>query len=149
MVFPSVRRETTRRRVFLRNRFGTKRQNLLYLPELGGFAILGPIRPMRGLHFRLAVTGTAFLILALPTSVFAQTSDGVPSPPVEGAIETPAPAPDPFASLDPADRPIAEKMRDRLAGKGDRIFADQKQRTAVESFYQNRSFAPLWLEKGV
>jgi murein L,D-transpeptidase YcbB/YkuD len=58
-------------------------------------------------------------------------------------------APDPMAALDPADRPIAEKMRDLLAGKTDKIFATKKERSAVETFYQNRNFAPLWLDKGI
>ncbi|HEY6259758.1 MAG TPA: L,D-transpeptidase family protein [Xanthobacteraceae bacterium] len=58
-------------------------------------------------------------------------------------------APDPFAALDPADRPIAEKIRDLLAARTDKIFASKKEHGAVETFYQNRSFAPLWLAKGI
>jgi murein L,D-transpeptidase YcbB/YkuD len=58
-------------------------------------------------------------------------------------------APDPLAALDPADRPIAEKMRDLLAAKVDKIFANKKERAAVDAFYQARTLAPLWLEKGV
>jgi murein L,D-transpeptidase YcbB/YkuD len=58
-------------------------------------------------------------------------------------------APDPFAALDPADRPIAEKIRDLLAAKTDKIFSSKKEHAAVETFYQNRNMAPLWLEKGV
>jgi murein L,D-transpeptidase YcbB/YkuD len=71
-------------------------------------------------------------------------------PTTESASVTPAvdaPPPDPLASLDPADRPIAEKMRDLLA-KADRIFANRKERMAVEAFYQNRNLAPLWIDKG-
>ncbi len=51
-------------------------------------------------------------------------------------------APDPLASLDPADRPIAEKIRDLLAAKTDKIFANKKEHAAVETFYQNRNLAP-------
>jgi murein L,D-transpeptidase YcbB/YkuD len=58
-------------------------------------------------------------------------------------------APDPMAALDPADRPVAEKIRDLLATKADKIFAGKKERAAVEAFYQNRNLAPLWLDKGV
>ncbi len=58
-------------------------------------------------------------------------------------------APDPLASLDPADRAVAEKIRDLLAAKTDKIFASKKERTAVDAFYQNRNLAPLWLDKGV
>jgi L,D-transpeptidase YcbB len=57
--------------------------------------------------------------------------------------------PDPLASLDPADRAVAEKIRDLLAAKSDAIFASKSERKAVEAFYQSRSLAPLWLDKGV
>src|SRR5262245_59997401 len=56
---------------------------------------------------------------------------------------------DPLASLDPADRVIAEKMRDLLAATSDKIFASKKERAAAEAFYQNRNFLPLWLDKGI
>jgi murein L,D-transpeptidase YcbB/YkuD len=56
---------------------------------------------------------------------------------------------DPLAALDPADRAVAEKIRDLLASKGERIFTNKKERSAVEAFYQNRNLAPLWLDKGV
>jgi L,D-transpeptidase YcbB len=60
-----------------------------------------------------------------------------------------APAPDPLAMLDPADRAVAEKIRDLLAAKTDKIFAGKRERAAAESFYQARHLAPLWLDKGV
>jgi L,D-transpeptidase YcbB len=88
-----------------------------------------------------------------PVKAEAAPAAVTPSP----AAATPAPAaaasetvsPDPFAALDPADRPIAEKIRDLLAAKIDKIFASKKEHAAVEAFYQNRNLAPLWLEKGV
>ena len=58
-------------------------------------------------------------------------------------------APDPFAALDPADRPIAEKVRDLLAAKVDKTFPNKKERAAVDAFYQARTMAPLWFDKGV
>jgi murein L,D-transpeptidase YcbB/YkuD len=57
--------------------------------------------------------------------------------------------PDPMASLDPADRAVAEKIRDFFAGTSDRIFANKKERAAAEAFYQSRSYAPLWLDRGI
>ena len=57
--------------------------------------------------------------------------------------------PDPLASLDPADRAIAERIRDLLAMKPNRFFADEKEYAAVEAFYQKRNLAPLWLDRGV
>jgi murein L,D-transpeptidase YcbB/YkuD len=72
-----------------------------------------------------------------------------PATPAVAAEPAAAPAPDPLASLDPADRPVAEKIRDLFAAKADKIFANKKEHTAVEAFYQNRNLAPLWLDKGV
>src|SRR5262249_37401282 len=47
------------------------------------------------------------------------------------------------------DRPIAEKIRDLLAAKNDKLFAGKKERGAIEAFYQSRNLAPLWLDKGI
>src|SRR5215472_8905182 len=60
-----------------------------------------------------------------------------------------AAAPDPLAALDPADRTVAEKIRDLLAAKNTTIFASKREHAAVEAFYQNRHLAPLWFDKGV
>ena len=60
-----------------------------------------------------------------------------------------AAAPDPLASLSPADRAVAEKIRDLLATKADRIFTNKKERAAAEAFYQNCNLKPLWLDEGV
>jgi L,D-transpeptidase YcbB len=66
------------------------------------------------------------------------------------AAEQPAPPPDPMAAFDPADRAVAEKIRDLFADKAaDKIFVAKKERNAAEAFYQTRNFAPLWLDKGV
>jgi murein L,D-transpeptidase YcbB/YkuD len=81
-----------------------------------------------------------------PAVAPAISNDASPTP---AAATEPAAPPDPLAALDPADRPIAEKIRDLLASKGDKLFADKKERAAVEAFYQNRNLAPLWLDKGV
>ena len=70
-----------------------------------------------------------------------------PSAPAETAATPPAEAVDPLASLDPADRPLAEKLRDLLP-KADRTFANRKERLAVEAFYQKRNYAPVWFERG-
>jgi murein L,D-transpeptidase YcbB/YkuD len=85
---------------------------------------------------------TAILANELPT-VFGGT---LPEPAIaaEQTVE-----PDPPASLDPADRAIAEKIRDLLATKLDRFFVSKKERAAALAFYQDRNLAPLWLDKGV
>jgi murein L,D-transpeptidase YcbB/YkuD len=74
----------------------------------------------------------------------AATIDATPAKPTSPAV-----VPDPMASLDPADRVVAEKIRDLFAAKSDAIFASKSERMAVESFYQTRTFAPLWLDRGV
>ena len=85
--------------------------------------------------------------IAAPASDLPVVSNGA-APAAATALEQAA-APDPLASLDPADRAIAEKIRDLLATKPDRFFASRKERAAAEAFYQNRNHAPLWLENGV
>ncbi len=73
-----------------------------------------------------------------------------PAAPASPATATQqSPAPDPLAALDPADRPVAEKARDLLGTKADSLFPGKTERAAVQTFYQGRSFAPLWLDKGV
>ena len=57
--------------------------------------------------------------------------------------------PDPLASLSPADRAVAEKIRDLLATRSEKIFSNKKERAAAEAFYQNRNLKPLWLDEGV
>jgi murein L,D-transpeptidase YcbB/YkuD len=90
-----------------------------------------------------------------PTAAAPAAAPAASTGSIEGAQPQTASAPatetvkpDPLASLDPADRPIAEKIRDVLAAKTDKIFASKKERAAVEAFYQNRNLAPLWLDKG-
>jgi len=95
---------------------------------------------------------------AVPSTAPAATSETA-TPPNDAAVPAPttspaaasdqAAAPDPLAALDPADRAVAEKIRDLLAAKTDTIFADKRERAAVEAFYQARHLAPLWLDKGV
>jgi murein L,D-transpeptidase YcbB/YkuD len=78
------------------------------------------------------------------------TLNAAPAAPASPAAATEqSAAPDPLASLDPADRVVAEKIRDLLSTKAESIFVSKAERTAVQSFYQGRSFAPLWLDKGV
>src|SRR5262245_17014908 len=80
----------------------------------------------------------------------AATIDATPAKPTgpDSATEQSV-VPDALASLDPADRVVAEKIRDLLAAKSDAIFASKNERMAAESFYQSRTLAPLWLDRGV
>jgi len=88
---------------------------------------------------------------AAPSEAPAAAKDAAaPATPANPAVATEqTAAPDPMASLDPADRVVAEKIRDLLATKGDKLFAGKKERSAAETFYQNRNYAPIWLDKGI
>jgi murein L,D-transpeptidase YcbB/YkuD len=85
-----------------------------------------------------------------PGEAPAAKDAAAPATPANPAVATEqTAAPDPMASLDPADRVVAEKIRDLLATKGDKLFAGKKERSAAETFYQNRNYAPIWLDKGI
>src|SRR5262245_46520021 len=93
-----------------------------------------------------AVAGAAGLSAA-PVAPRAETSETAPAAKAAIASEQTA-APDPLAALDPADRAVADKIRDLLSAKSDKLFANKRERAAVETFYQARHLAPLWLDKG-
>src|SRR5262249_42884789 len=71
------------------------------------------------------------------------------APPAPAAVTEEIAAADPLVSLDPADRVVAEKIRDMLAATPDGIFASKNEKAAVEKFYQGRNLAPFWLDKGI
>jgi L,D-transpeptidase YcbB len=142
----------------------------LVLAATGAQAAGPPRRPAQPVNVAptqpAAPTATAAAEPNVPAALSAATTPDEATPPAPAKVEaspaapqpeTAAPAPqpeaaapaDPLASLDPADRPIAEKIRDLLAAKVDKIFATKKEHAAVETFYQNRNLAPLWIEKGV
>jgi murein L,D-transpeptidase YcbB/YkuD len=111
----------------------------------------------------LAGTALALILAAIPAGSLAQNADKTAplpaaSPAEQQAIEAPSANPtlaqpavavDPIASLDPADRPVAEKIRDLFSATSDRIFTNKKERAAAEAFYQSRNYAPLWLDNGI
>lgn len=45
-----------------------------------------------------------------------------------------------------ADQPVADKLRDLIASKGTKYFDRKAERIAVESFYKDRNYAPVWSE---
>jgi len=93
-------------------------------------------------------------------SVTPKASDVVTAAPAAAVPLTPepsaaAPAAPPAAPLKeiaatpptPAD-PVAEKLRELLAGKADRLLERKNERKPIEAFYAARNFAPLWSENG-
>ena len=110
----------------------------------------------------LAGTALALILAAIPAGSLAQNADKAAPLPAAAAEQQATEAPvanptlaeptvaiDPLASLDPADRPFAEKIRDFFAASSDRIFTNKKERAAAEAFYQSRNYAPVWLDKGI
>jgi murein L,D-transpeptidase YcbB/YkuD len=87
--------------------------------------------------------------LALPTPPGGATPAAEPSPP---AVAAPAPAgkelPALATELSEVDKPVAEKLRDLVTGKFDRLVDRKRERAAVEAFYTKRGFAPLWVANG-
>src|SRR6185295_5371011 len=51
-------------------------------------------------------------------------------------------------SLSTTDAAIAEKIRDLLATKSTKYQDRKKERDALEAFYRDRGFAPLWIDNG-
>ena len=110
---------------------------------------------------QVADTPTNGKVAAAFTERYPAEQNPAQSPVVElrGATDQPvsspsAPAaandsvPDALAALDPADRAVAQKVRDLLAAEGEKLFVNEKERAAVEAFYEGRNLAPLWLDKG-
>jgi murein L,D-transpeptidase YcbB/YkuD len=52
------------------------------------------------------------------------------------------------ATLDVADRGVADKLRELLATRAERIFDRKEDRQAAEAFYRDRGFEPLWIKNG-
>jgi murein L,D-transpeptidase YcbB/YkuD len=82
----------------------------------------------------------------LPPDTAGPSPKAAPSP---AAKEAPKDTAKPIAAgLAAEDVPVAEKLRDLLGGKIERMFEHKNERTAVAAFYSGRGFAPLWIEGG-
>ena len=77
--------------------------------------------------------------------------DVAAKPPVLSVPATVPPAAEPAkpaSNIAAADQPIAEKIKDALTARASRIFDRKDERTAAETFYKERGYAPLWIENG-
>jgi L,D-transpeptidase YcbB len=73
-----------------------------------------------------------------------------PASPSPATASTP-PAAEPAKAASnvlPADQPIADRLKDMLAGKSLRYFDRKGERAVVEKFYGGRDYAPLWTQSG-
>jgi murein L,D-transpeptidase YcbB/YkuD len=73
--------------------------------------------------------------------------------PPAAATATPAaePANEPVkaaSNVAPADRPVADKLREMLSAKTSKYFDRKGERATVEKFYTAREYAPLWTQGG-
>jgi len=136
---------------------GTALALILAAVPLGGLALDGGNKmapapaaasPAEQASTEASAPNPAVTETAATTEPTAATTEPAAATELTVTAEQAAP-PDPMASLDPADRAVAEKIRDFFAGTSDRIFANKKERAAAEAFYQSRSYAPLWLDQGV
>ena len=110
-------------------------------------ANFGEKRGVSGLRCDHMLAGAVLaLLLGAPLCARAQEAQQTAVAIVSSQESTAA---DPLASLDPADRVVAERIRELLAAKPSRIFASDNELAAIQAFYQSRNLAPLWLDKGV
>ncbi|MBX3401735.1 MAG: L,D-transpeptidase family protein [Gemmataceae bacterium] len=105
--------------------------------------------------------------VATPSGLEAPQAAPAPQAPAPAAVPAPAPAPAayvpseetrkltgrklvdaPLAELAATDAAIAAKIRELIATKGERLFTIKEERDAVEVFYRDRGFQPLWTENG-
>ena len=85
--------------------------------------------------------------LAAPAPAATVSAPAASETPAAAGAKEPA-KPTIAVDLSPADQAVAEKLRELLAGKGDRILDRKKERAAVEAFYAGRGYAPLWITDG-
>jgi murein L,D-transpeptidase YcbB/YkuD len=94
---------------------------------------------------------------AAPAKVETATAPATPAPVAAPPASTPVPAAATAPSGEPAkaapavaaaDQPVAERLRDLIATKGARYFDRKTERAAVEAFYKERNYAPVWSEGG-
>jgi murein L,D-transpeptidase YcbB/YkuD len=87
--------------------------------------------------------------LDLSTPAAAPAAAPVATAPAATAAPTAAPAYQTAAgpALGALDQQIADKLREYLTGKADRII-EKKSKQAVDAFYAARNYAPLWLDNG-
>jgi murein L,D-transpeptidase YcbB/YkuD len=51
-------------------------------------------------------------------------------------------------AVNPADQPIADRLREQVTGKLAKMFDRKNEKTAVEAFYSGRNYAPAWIQNG-
>jgi murein L,D-transpeptidase YcbB/YkuD len=96
------------------------------------------------------IGGPATANVAPKTDVAPASASPAAAPvPAAPAAAAPATAPADVATAPPVPMdPVAEKLREVLAGKLDRLIERKNERKPIEAFYTARNYAPLWSENG-
>ncbi|MFO1111860.1 MAG: L,D-transpeptidase family protein [Bradyrhizobium sp.] len=77
-----------------------------------------------------------------------ETATTTPAAPAPAAAAAPASEPVKVSTVPAADQPVADRLREQLAGKSLRYFDRKGERQAVEKFYSARDYAPVWTTAG-
>lgn len=103
-------------------------------------ADIGPISPSPA----PAVT----VVPSAPDAPAATTAESKPAEtPAAATASEPAKA-QATTTLSTADQPIADKIKELLTAKAGKYLGRKNERAAVEAFYRDRSYAPLWIDNG-
>jgi murein L,D-transpeptidase YcbB/YkuD len=81
----------------------------------------------------------------------SKPAEAKPAEPATPAVTNSVPdsAAPKYVTASVGDAALVDRLRDQFAaGKFDRILGGKKDRGAVEAFYANRSFQPLWITEG-
>jgi murein L,D-transpeptidase YcbB/YkuD len=98
-----------------------------------------------------ASAAPAETVAAPAATAAAPAQPAASEPPAAPAATAAAPAAEPaikVSNVPPADQPVADRLKDLLAGKSVRFFDRKAERTAVEKFYGTREYAPVWTQSG-
>ncbi|WP_458759930.1 L,D-transpeptidase family protein [Afipia sp. TerB] len=92
-------------------------------------------------------TATPPAATATAPAAAPETKQDTATAPAAAPAATPSAAATPTdatASIAAADQPFADKLRDLLSTKTAKYFDRKAERAAVETFYKDRNYAPLW-----
>lgn len=134
---------------------------LALLPAMSGNALAGPVEDEARIEAAIPVpepanvpppTAADIGVLAPEAGATADADKGADPVPATANVVSPKPTDTVPASipgdLEAVDLPVAAKLRDLVARQLDKLVSRGDERAAVEVFYRDRDFAPLWTTKG-
>jgi L,D-transpeptidase YcbB len=115
-------------------------------PVTAEHANLAPAVPLPASADTAAAPATTATVAPAATTATVAPAAAAPAPETASA-----PAAEPavkVSTVAPADQPVADKIKDLLAGKTLRYFDRKAERAAVEKYYAARDNAPIWTQGG-